>query len=204
MQRRLKAALDIIRQEAIPYYRRLEDEHHRIVGEDLMQGHWDPSHRRLQIETQKEYAYNHITVWLQKVFGVASENKFQRNGMFMQTVVPNLIHEFSDFLPEQIAYRTAQGRVRIERPNVVKRFDWVKETRMTLPQKVGGMMMRKGLEKKGQETWDPEEWPDVRPLKIQEWRRRPRPRVRADGKPPSSGDVRARTYWKSLEEELMT
>ncbi|CAM1509865.1 Fc.00g002000.m01.CDS01 [Cosmosporella sp. VM-42] len=203
-QRRLKAAMDIIRQAVIPYYRSLEDQHHKIVEEDLMQDFWEPSDRRLQIEAQKEYTYNHITVMLQKVLGVASENKLQRNGPFMQTVVPDLISEFGDFLPEQVAYRTAQGRVRIERPNVVKRFDFVMETRMTLPQKIGGMMMMKSLRKRNQDTWDHDEWPEVPQMRVKTWRRVPRPRVRAEGRPPAAGDVRARTYWKALEEELMT
>ncbi|KAF4981485.1 hypothetical protein FZEAL_2728 [Fusarium zealandicum] len=206
VQRTFLPALDLIRTYAIPHYRQLEEEHQRIVFEEVLQGITEPSHQRLQIETQKEYVWCHITSWLNSLLRTASANKKQRrNGRFMQVIVPDLVAEFGEFLHDQVRYRTEQGYVCLERSMPVRRFDWVRETRETLPQKKGGMQVRPMVERGEVDLENPDMvWPEIAPLTVVQWARRPRPRERAMGPAPSSTDVKAREWWKKLEDELMT
>lgn len=199
------SALDVIRDYAIPYYRRLEQEHQQIVSDDILQGVSTPSHRRTEIEVRKEYVWFHIASWVTKIVRTASKNKKQRQGRFMKVILPNLIIEFDEFLHDQIRYRTAQGHVCLNRPVVDKRFDWVREFRDVLPADAGGIMIRRKLEELEVNTRDSDfVWPQVIPMKVLEWRRKPRQRERALGLAPESTDVKAREWWKNLEDELMT
>lgn len=202
---RLKEAIEVIREEVVPHYRQLEKEHFQIIAADILKSRKRASYERLQMETLKEHTWFHIQSWFSKILKVASSNKPFRNKVFMQVHVPSLIHEFSDFFHPEVTYRTALGHVRLQRPNVVKRFDWVQETRRTLPQAVGGMVMESLYRKHGLDRADPKlEWRNVRQIKLQRWRREVRRRVRVKGEPPQAGDVNARQWWRTLEEELMT
>ncbi|KAF5018098.1 hypothetical protein F66182_9937 [Fusarium sp. NRRL 66182] len=208
-QRRLRLALDLIRNYAVPHYRRLEDEHQQIVFDEVLQEVPEPSSRRLQIETQKEYVWYHIANCLNQTFSVASKNKWQREGEFMQVVIPDLVAEFSEFLHDQINYRTSQGYVRLRRSMETPRFDWVGGRRKTLPQLRGGMEARMmelqgKIETKNTFEERAEDWPMVPEMTVLEYKRKPRTRIRALGRPPESTDVRAREWWKNLEGELMT
>lgn len=202
---KLVTAIAIIRQEVVPWYRELEEEHHQNVFEEMLQGQTSPSQRRLQIETKKEYAWYHINTWFREILEAASDKKAYRNGLFMQVKIPALIEEFSDFFHDTISYRTALGYVGIRRPNVVKRADWYQETRKMLPQVLGGMIVRKIDEtNENFSPGDPEtDWPEAAQFNLVRWQRRYRPRVRAEGLPPEAGDVNAREWWKTLEEELI-
>ncbi|RMJ01912.1 hypothetical protein CDV36_015560 [Fusarium kuroshium] len=205
VQRKFRPALDLIRGYAVPYYRHLEQQHQDIVFDEVLQESSQPSHRRIQIETQKEHVWYHITSWFDKLLSSASACKWQRNGHFMQVVVPEIIQEFSEFFHDQVRYRTAQGHVCIKRDMSVPRFTWSRKARKTLPQDRGGPEV-KALGQQGKlDISDPDfEWPQVPVMKVVEWRRTPIARVRAMGPAPESTDVNARGWWDKLEKELMT
>lgn len=205
IQRKFRPALDLMRGYALPYYRHLEQQHQDIVFDEVLQEFSGPSHRRTRIETQKEHVWYHISIWLSKLLTSASACKWQRNGHFMQVVVPEIVLEFSEFLHDQVRYRTAQGHVCIERDMPVRRFTWSRKARKTLPQDRGGPEMQE-MERQGKiNRHDPDfKWPQVPTMKVVEWRRKPVARVRAKGPAPESTDVNARRWWDKLERELMT
>ncbi|KAM0430985.1 hypothetical protein ACHAPT_005619 [Fusarium lateritium] len=205
IQRKFRPALDLMRGYAIPYYRHLEQQHQDIVFDEVLQEFSGPSHRRIQIETQKEHVWYHIATWLTKLLSSASASKWQRNGHFMQVVVPEIVQEFSEFLHDQVRYRTAQGHVCIKRDMSVPRFTWSRKARKTLPQDRSGREMQ-AMEERGEiNRNDPNfKWPQVPTMKVVEWKRTPIPRVRAMGPAPESTDVNAREWWVKLERELMT
>ena len=199
-----RKAVNIIRDEVVPYYRQLEEEHFETISDDILKSRKRASTHRIQMETLKEYTWFQIASWLRKILKVASSRKTFRDGDFMQVYVPKLIDEFSDFLDPSIRYRTAQGYVQIRRPNIVKRWDWSWEMRKTLPTKAGGMIMH-SLSRKGLDPSDPGlEWQQIRRMRVKHWKRKARPRVRVTGIPPEAGDVNARAWWRRLEKELRT
>ncbi|KAF4984930.1 hypothetical protein FDECE_16972 [Fusarium decemcellulare] len=201
---KFRELLGIIREHVMPYYRSLEDEHRQIVFDEVLQEKSGPSHRRLQIEARKEHVWYQISHWMRRLFKAASRNKWQREGEFMRVIVPNLIEEFSEFLQNKIEYRTAQGKVCLKRIMHVRRFDWIRETRQTLPDRLGSVAISKVeercLEGRRQDTG----WPEITPMNVVGSRRKPRPRTRALGPAPESTDVNASDWWIKLEQELMT
>ncbi|KPM35020.1 hypothetical protein AK830_g11555 [Neonectria ditissima] len=197
--RNLRLAEQAIRNEAVPYYRRLEEEHREIVLDEILQGVAEPSHRRRQIEVRKEYVWYQITTFFRSMVQTASVARGQRNGSFMRVVLPNLIDEFGEFFQQQVYYRTAQGQVQLSRPNVPRRFEWEWTERTTMPQSVGGMEIQRRT-KLGQIN---SEWPTVRQIKIREWRRNPRERTRAKGVTPEPIVRRAwNNWWRDLSWEI--
>ncbi|KAI8667218.1 hypothetical protein NCS56_00857100 [Fusarium sp. Ph1] len=205
IQRKFRPALDLMRGYAIPYYRHLEQQHEAIVFDEVLQEFSRPSHRRIQIETQKEHVWYHIATWLNNLLSSASACKWQRNGHFMQVVIPEIVEEFSEFFHDQVRYRTAQGHVCIKRDMSVPRFTWSRKARKSLPQDRGGPEV-KAMEKQGKINLDDPnfKWPRVPTMKVVEWKRTPVARVRAMGPAPESTDVNARGWWDKLERELMT
>ncbi|GKT99212.1 hypothetical protein FLAG1_01954 [Fusarium langsethiae] len=207
-QRRFGAAREMIRDHAIKHYRSLEKEHQQIVFDEVLQEVSHVSHRRLTIETQKEHAWYAIQECVHRFFSDVTSNANRRNSKYPQTVVPNIILEFSEFMTEQIRYRAAQGYVCLERSVQPRRYKWVKRNRQTLPQLKGGFetqMLAMDGKIAGAETFEDrmENWPRDEVMNVREWKRVPNPRLRAKGAPPESTDVNAREWWNTLAGELM-
>ncbi|KAL4723884.1 hypothetical protein ACLX1H_009529 [Fusarium chlamydosporum] len=207
-QRKFNAARCMIRDHAIKHYRHLERAHQQIVFDEVLQEIPHITHRRLAIETQKEHAWYEIQKCLYQFFNDVTNNVNRRNSKHPQIVIPNIILEFSEFLNEQIRYRTAQGYVCLERSVQPLRYRWEKETRETLPQSKGGfeiqMLALKGQVDDAETLVDRmENWPMNPVMKVRQWKRVPIPRPRAKGAPPESTDVNAREWWGELAEELM-
>ncbi|KAH7244066.1 uncharacterized protein BKA55DRAFT_516143 [Fusarium redolens] len=205
---RFSEALDMIRDHAVPHYRHLEKQHLQTVFDDVLQEASEPSHSRRTVETQKEHAWYQIAKCLENLLSTASKDSRRRKGNFATTAVPHIVTEFSEFLHDQIRYRTSQGYVCLERSVDLPRFKWAKELRTTLPQLKGGletqMMAASGAIEEA-ETYErrKENWPRNFEMKILEWRRKPQPRPRATGPAPEKTAVDAREWWKTLENELM-
>ncbi|KAF9768868.1 hypothetical protein IL306_013786 [Fusarium sp. DS 682] len=205
---RFSEALDMIRNHAVPHYRLLEKQHLQNVFDEVLQEVSEPSHRRITIETQKDHMWYQIAKCLENLLNTASKDSRRRNGKFATTAVPHIVTDFSEFLHDQIRYRTSQGYVCLERTVEVPRFKWTKEIRTTLPQLKGGLetqaMASRGLIEE-EETYEGrmENWPRDREMRIIDWKRKPQPRTRAMGPAPESTDVNAREWWKNLEDELM-
>ncbi|KAL2682741.1 hypothetical protein Neosp_007196 [[Neocosmospora] mangrovei] len=205
IQRKFRPALDLIRGYAIPYYRHIEQQHEDIVFDEVLQEFSRPSHQRMQMEAQKEHVWYHIATWLNNLLSSASACKWQRNGHFMQVVVPEIVQEFSEFFHDQVRYRTAQGHVCIKRDMSVPRFTWSRQARKTLPQDRGGPEVKAMAKKRKINMDNPNfKWPQVPTMKVVEWKRTPVARVRAMGPAPESTDVNAKGWWDKLERELMT
>ncbi|RGP79250.1 hypothetical protein FLONG3_2686 [Fusarium longipes] len=207
-QRRFNAARDMIRDHAIKHYRRLEQEHQQIIFDEVLQEVSHVSSRRLTIETQKEHAWYAIQDCLYRFFSDVEKNVNRRKSKHPLTVIPNVILEFSEFLNEQIRYRTAQGYVCLERSVEPRRFRWTIRQRKTLPQAKGGFetqMMAMNGEIADVETFEDriKSWPMNQIMNVRQWKRVPEPRPRAKGAPPESTDVNAKEWWKTLAEELM-
>ncbi|KAM0253671.1 hypothetical protein ACHAP5_000248 [Fusarium lateritium] len=205
---KFNAALDVIRDHAVPHYRRLEEEHQQIVFNEVLQEISGVSHQRTRIETQKDNAWYQIQDCLAKLFQGASKFPLRRKSKFPYTVVPNLVAEFSEFFNDQIRYRTPQGYVLLERSVEVPRFTWSRHTRTTLPQLKGGLEV-KMLETRGLIEEEPtfegrqQKWPRNPEMAIKEWKRNPIARLRAGGPAPESTDVNAKEWWKRVESDLM-
>ncbi|KAF4339083.1 hypothetical protein FBEOM_7025 [Fusarium beomiforme] len=205
---RFSEALNMIRNHAVRHYRLLENQHLQIVFDEVLQEVSEPSHRRIAIETQKDHTWYQIAKCLENLLSTASKDSRRRKGIFATTAVPHIVAEFSEFLHDQIRYRTSQGYVCLERTVEVPHFKWTKELRTTLPQLKGGLetqsMASRGLIEE-EETYEGrmKNWPRDREMKILDWKRIPQPRTRAMGPAPESTDVNARGWWKNLEDELM-
>ncbi|KAF5550256.1 hypothetical protein FNAPI_7779 [Fusarium napiforme] len=203
-----RSALNMIRDHAVPHYRQLEKKQLQSVFDDVLQEASEPSHSRRTIETQKEHAWYQIAKCLENLLSTASKNSRQRKGNFATTAIPHIITEFSEFLHDQIRYRTSQGYVCLERSVELPRFKWVTSLRTTLPQLKGGvetqMMVSKGAVEEA-ETYEErkENWPRDPEMKILQWRRKPRARPRAKGPAPERTAVDKLEWWKNLEDELM-
>ncbi|KAG5665860.1 hypothetical protein KAF25_009985 [Fusarium avenaceum] len=205
---KFNAALDVIRDHAVPHYRRLEEEHQQIVFNEVLQEVSGVSYQRVRVETQKDNAWYQIQDCLSRVFKGASMFSPRRKSKFPYTALPNLVAEFSEFFGDQIRYRTAQGYVLLERSVEVPRFTWSRQKRTTLPQLKGGLEI-KMMETRGVIEEEPtfegrqQKWPRTREMVIKEWKRNPIARPRAGGPAPESTDVNAREWWKRVEGELM-
>ncbi|KAK7426135.1 hypothetical protein QQZ08_007445 [Neonectria magnoliae] len=197
--RNFRLAVEAIRNEVVPYYRRLEEEYREIVLDEVLQGVAAPSHRRRQMEVRKEYVWYQITTLFRSMTGSASLARTQRDGVFMRVVFPNLIDEFGEFFQWQIYYRSAHGWIQLTRPNVPHRFKWEWAERTTLPQSEGSVeVIRKTKLGQGGSSW-----PKARPLKIREWRRNPQVRRRAQGAIPEPRVKRAwNNWWRDLRLEM--
>ncbi|KAH7262434.1 hypothetical protein BKA59DRAFT_29104 [Fusarium tricinctum] len=205
---KFNAALDVIRDHAVPHYRRLEEEHQQIVFNEVLQEMSGVSHQRVRIETQKDNSWYQIHDCLSKLFKGASMFPPRRKSKFPYTALPNLVAEFNEFFSDQIRYRTSQGYVTLERSVEVPRFTWSRQKRTTLPQLKGGLEI-KMMETRGLIEEEPtfegrqQKWPRAREMVIKEWKRNPIARLRAGGPAPESTDVNAREWWKRVEGELM-
>ncbi|KAF4954308.1 hypothetical protein FSARC_12172 [Fusarium sarcochroum] len=208
VSRNFRTAEDIIRDHLVPYYRHLEDQHQQIVLNEILQEVPEFSHRRLQIETQKEHVWYQIAECFDQFFSIGSKGKWQRQNGFTKVVIPNIVAEFGEFLHDQVRYRTSQGHVHLKLPVQTPRFHWTRQMRTTLPQARGGMEIRM-MEMRGRlETAHSfeereQDWPHVPQMDVVEQKRKPIPRFRPMGPAPESTDVNAREWWKRLEEDLM-
>ncbi|KAM0342995.1 hypothetical protein ACHAPU_009025 [Fusarium lateritium] len=207
-RRRYNAALDMLRDHAVPYYRCLEEEHQQIVFSETLQEVTVISHERLRIEARRENAWYHIQLCLEKFLKTTSKDGTRRKSKYPVTVIPKLITEFSEFFNEQMRYRTSQGYVCLERSLETRRFKWSGGYRTTLPQLKGGFEV-KMMEERGRIEEEPtlegrmQNWPRAPEMKIFGYRRNPIARLRVDGPALESTDVNARAWWKRLENELM-
>ncbi|KAF7547683.1 hypothetical protein G7Z17_g7559 [Cylindrodendrum hubeiense] len=205
VQRSFRTAIDIIRNEAVPYYRRLEEEHHKILIDELLQNTPGPTHQRIQVETHKQYVWFHIANCFKALVKTASANRVQREGHFMQVILPDLINEFGEFFHHQVTYRSAQSHICLTRPMVERRFNFEMKVRRTLPEKLGGMVVQ-SLHKRGElDTEDPEfEWPQVPQLNVLDWKRRPEKRTRVVGPASLGNDPSPKEWWRAVSKELRT
>lgn len=203
--RNFRIAIDVIRNEAVPYYRQIEEEHFKIVEDEILRGVTEPSFQRLQIEMKKEYVWYHIAYWFSLLLKSSSKATIQREGRFTQVVIPDLIAEFGDFFQHQVRYRTTHGRVSMLRPRVPFRTDRVLERRVTLPQQLGGMVAKKMEEDGILNPDDPEyQWPQIRQMVVKQFKRQPRARTRATGRAPNSNEADTHSWWRNMFRELQT
>ncbi|UNI17193.1 hypothetical protein JDV02_003566 [Purpureocillium takamizusanense] len=201
-------ALDVIRHNILPYYDSLVEEYEKALLDEILQNDiaLPPSssalttparRRRLQAQLRKDDAHHRISSWFTRLLKSASGNRLHRVGPFARVLVPDLLAEFPEFFHPQIRYRTEQGHVQLERPEATRRFEWFREWRVTLPSKKAGFEVR-DLEGADQSDF---EWPRVQPMRVLEWRRRPKARLDKLGKAPADADKRE--WWNRLEEELL-
>lgn len=202
-QRSFGRALALIRNDVLPFYERVLSDHEIATHDEILQNDLGPApqatRRRNQAELYKDYIHHRMASWFDKLLKTASSNKGHRDGAVMRTMIPNLLLEFGDFFPHQIRYRTAQGTVRVHRPEATRRFTWTRNWRETLPQKKAGIYARdmEGSDLPGFE------YPRVPVMKVLEWRRVPRRRMARLGRAPKDGGAEARKWWDRLEEEMM-
>lgn len=207
VQSKFSAARDMLREHAVKHYRRLEKEHKQIVVDEVLRGVTEISHRRLTIETQKEHAWYMIEQCLYKFLSRVSGTS-RREASYPNTVIPNFVLEFGEFMTEGIGYRTVHGYVHLEREVEPRRYEWKKRMRTTLPQVKGGLEVQ-AMAARGQYTEVRSSegvilnWPTDRPMRVLGWEREPIPRTRAKGAPPESTDVNANQWWMTLADELM-
>ncbi|KAH7144382.1 hypothetical protein B0J13DRAFT_622931 [Dactylonectria estremocensis] len=204
-QRRLRLAVQVIREEAVPFYRRLEEEHSNIVLDELLQGITTPGHQRRQIEAHKEYMWFHIASWFTAILKTASRAKALRETDFTRVLIPNILDEFSEFFHPQISYRSAYGHIQMQRPGIEPRFNFEKNLRTTLPNNLSGVVV-KALHREGKiDLEDPSfVWPQTQPFVVSDWKRRPIKRSRAVGPAPGPNEVGREMWWKTLERDLST
>lgn len=208
-QRAFGRALGLIRGHILPAYEHVVQEHQLAVQDEVLQNGIAPSGTatqqaaRLEAQTYKEYLHHHISSWFDRLLKTASANKGHREGDVMKTMIPNLVVEFGDFFHHQIQYRTAQGVVRIHRPEAFRRFEWKARWRKTLPQKKAGIHAYR-VEGSDQPDFA---YPLVPTMKIFEWRRQAKPRMEHLGKAPEEAKGKKKEapheWWDRLEDELM-
>ncbi|KID78336.1 uncharacterized protein G6M90_00g041460 [Metarhizium brunneum] len=202
-QRSFVRVLAIVRNDILPFYEAVVDDYELAVQDEILQNDLGPSpeatHRRHQAEVYKDYVRHRISSWFDKLLKTASANKGHRDGVVMKTMIPNLLAEFADFFPHQVRYRTAQGAVQITRPDAVRRFQWVRCWRSTLPQKKAGFHVR-DLDGSDEPDFA---YPEAPVLNVRGWHRRPRRRIAQLGRAPRQEDAESRTWWHRLEEELI-
>ncbi|KAH7140815.1 mitochondrial ATPase expression-domain-containing protein [Dactylonectria macrodidyma] len=202
-QRKLRLAVKVIREEAVPFYRQLEDEHLSIVLDEVLQGVTSPGHQRRQMEAHKEHVWFHIASWFTGILKGASRGRKQREGDFTRVIIPNLLHEFGEFFHHQISYRSTHGHIQMTRSDVKPRFNFEQKLRTTLPNNLSGVVV-KALHRKGEiDMEDPNfVWPQTQPLEVLDWKRKPIKRRRARGTAPGPNEVGREGWWKKLEQDL--
>ncbi|PTB65028.1 hypothetical protein BBK36DRAFT_1142046 [Trichoderma citrinoviride] len=217
-QRSFGRAIAAIRTTAIPLYASLRQSHHTALADEILQldalSSVNNSHaaslaarataRRRRAQLLHDHAHHLIAAWLARLLKSASAVRSARQGSFMRVRVPDLLREFPDFFHPQIRYRTAQGHVVLQRPDedVTHRFDWDGGAwRTTLPQKKAGIYAR---DFEGSDEPD-FPWPQVKSIRVLEWKRTPRKRSELSRRPPGEAarESRAAAWWDSMEEELM-
>lgn len=204
MQRAFGQALDIIRHSILPYYHALCAEHHEAVLEELL--HLETAApvprlalRRAQAQLRKDQVHHAISSWFAKLLKTVSQLRAHRDGPLTRVLIPQLLQHYADFFPDQVHYRTAQGAVRLERPEAVCRFRWHHRWRTTLPQKMAGF--RLGPVDASDAPDFP--YPYVPALTILESRRVPVKRRPLASLGPLPSDPAAAKRWRaSLEDEL--
>ncbi|KAG6009097.1 hypothetical protein E4U54_008605 [Claviceps lovelessii] len=203
IQRSLRHALAVIRNDIMPLHQRARSDHELAIHDEILQNDLELSsphatRRRAQAALHKDYIRHHISSWLDRLLKVASANSGYRNHSFTKTTIPDLLLEFADFLPPRIRYRTAQGIVQLRRPEfdtapsptapavaaaaMPPRFTWHKTMRETLPQKMAGIYARDDPDVHRPEF----AYPAVPVMKLLEWQRVPRRRLRALGRAPKA------------------
>lgn len=217
-QRSLGRAIALIRTHALPLHASLRQSHHAALADEILQldalSSVNNSHaasltarataRRRRAQLLHDHAHHLIASWLARLLKSASAVASARQGSFMRTRVPDLLREFPDFFHPQVRYRTAQGHVVLQRPDedLTPRFDWdAGAWRTTLPQKKAGIYAR-DFEGSAEPDFP---WPQVKSLKVLEWKRAPRKRSELSRRPPGEAarESRAAAWWDSMEQELM-
>ncbi|KHO01207.1 uncharacterized protein MAM_00208 [Metarhizium album ARSEF 1941] len=200
-QRSFGRALTLVRNDILPFYEAAVSDHELAIQDEILQNDLGPSpqatHRRHQAEVYRDYVYHRISGWFYKLLKTASSNKGHRDGPVMRTMIPDLLVEFADFFPHRIRYRTAQGIVRIDRPEAIRRFEWTRDWRETLAQKKAGIHVR---DIDGADEPD-FAYPEAPVLRVLESRRTPRRRMARLGMAPENANSTA--WWHQLEEELV-
>ncbi|KJZ72097.1 hypothetical protein HIM_08552 [Hirsutella minnesotensis 3608] len=192
----LRGATDALRQHMVPEFRRLDAEYRAAVLDELMVNDThafpaDASHARRRAEARKDHARFCIARCLHLMLRASSLDRVHRRGYVARAVLPALVEEFGEFLPREVQYRTAQGRVAFERPGVIRRHDRAEGWRSTVPIKLAYHMLTPddGFPG-GDEPVDgllavPEkDWPDAEQLRILDRQRRPKSRTTFLGRPP--------------------
>ncbi|CEJ93145.1 hypothetical protein VHEMI08756 [[Torrubiella] hemipterigena] len=200
-QRSFFKALSVLRDNIIPHYRLLSDNHDAALADEVLQTDASPtpisadvSRRRARAAVLKDAAHHEIASALVQLLQATSGSRTYRESAVTTAELPNLVAEFAEFLPEKVRYRTAQGSVVLERPGAEegKILHWRKQTRTTLPQKLAGIYAR-NVEGSDQPDF---EYPEVRSMNIQEWVPVPRRRLGRLTKPGQSPN-----WWQAIEDE---
>ncbi|KAI5457625.1 hypothetical protein BGZ63DRAFT_364374 [Mariannaea sp. PMI_226] len=196
-------AIDVIRNEAVPYYRRLEEEYRNLVEDEILREVTEHTYQRKQIELKKEYVRWSIRNWFVALLDGASSSKMAREKTFMSVQIPDLIAEFGEFFPRAVQYRTAQGRMIITRPEFEENSYVFLQRSLTLPQPLGGKAVESKVAAGQPGPHDPGfEWPQARQLNVQRFVRKPLARPRTSGLAPSLNDASGHEWWATLYQEM--
>lgn len=206
VQRCIVKAFGAINEYALPYYATLVDTYETALTDEILQadalGGASPRRatlRRQKAETLKDHTHHRISMWFKQLLKVVSANRHFRDGPIGREMVPNLVRDYSYFLPSAVKYRTAQGTLTLERggdESLTERVAWVKRFRMTLPAK------RSGVHVRNQEgSTEPDfAWPTVARMTVLDSRPVPKERLEKVVAPPAK---RYGGWWKTLEEQIM-
>ncbi|PHH64711.1 hypothetical protein CDD82_1735 [Ophiocordyceps australis] len=196
------AAVETLRNEAIPRYKQLVRSHQQALLDEVLVNDVAPSpratHRRRRAQALHDHARLCITACLSNLLSTVSSTRSHRNGSAVQVLVPDVVGEFADFLPPQVRYRSAQGLVQLLRPDANRRYTWESVRRLSLPQKRAGIYAR-DFENSDEPDFD---YPRIEPMSILEWQRRPYQRLEKIGRAPLAEASRL-AWWKRLEKEMM-
>ena len=196
-QRSLGRALDLIRNDMMPYYEKVVEKYHTALEDEILISDTSTQlsaarRRRHKAATYKDYVHHRMSSWFGKLLKTSSANRGHRTGAVMRTLIPDLVHEFADFFPHQIRYRTSQGVVQLTRPTALRRFEWESHWRTTLPQKKAGIYAR---DAEGSDEPD-FTYPSVDSMRVVQWQRVPRKREKL-------GKARDGDWWAKLEHEML-
>ncbi|XWW97947.1 hypothetical protein V2A60_005943 [Cordyceps javanica] len=213
VQRSVVKAFDAINEYALPYYATLIEAYETALADEVLQAEAlggdsvaaprRATLRRQKAETLKDHTHHRIVMWFRQLLKVISANRQLRDGPAGRELVPNLVRDYGYFLPGAVRYRTAQGRVTLERhgdESMTERLQgWRRRIRTTRPAKRSGVHVRGQ-----QESTEPGfAWPTVWPMTVLQTRPVPKERLARVVAPPSGSLGRTGPWWEALEEQMM-
>ncbi|KAG9252835.1 mitochondrial ATPase expression-domain-containing protein [Emericellopsis atlantica] len=117
-------ALQMVRQEAMDYYRKVSEDLETAMLDEIMlrDAVVNPAlengttiskatQLRRQCEADKDYVHNRIGFLLDRIIKQASNRREHRHGAMMTVEIPNILYEFAAFFPRNLKYRTRSGHV---------------------------------------------------------------------------------------------
>lgn len=205
VQGNAKAAVDLIREHAVPRYEAAAREYETAVCDEVLQrdagGSMSRATRRRQVaETHKDHLYNTIACFFTDLLLETSQSRLQREGRTANVFIPDLIAEFGEFFHHQVHYRVAHGEVTLNRPAVRRRFHFKSVVREMLPQNIGVPARQPGPDEPPQERDG--KYPQVKKATVRQWRRQPISRMKGLPWVPRDRADRGE-LWSRLERDMM-